>query len=156
MALFYTVIHMMTTVAPRTRSSLFSARMDDGLIKRLKQRGRLLGQPGSRLAERYIDEGLRMEEFPGIVFRTGPTGRRAGLLNGPDVWEIVADIQRAVKARRDPIATVARTTNLRADQIRLAAAYYDAFPDEIDQRIREDEAMAARAARTLSGIARPR
>ena len=94
-----------------------------------------------------------MEEFPGIVFRTGPTGRRAGVLNGPDVWEIVADIRRAVRARRDPIATVARTTNLRADQIRLAAAYYDAFPDEIDERIRDDEALAARAARMLSPIA---
>jgi hypothetical protein len=25
-----------------------------------------------------------MEEFPGIVFRTGPTGRRAGVAGGPD------------------------------------------------------------------------
>ena len=94
-----------------------------------------------------------MEQFPGIIFRTGPTGRRAGILNGPDVWEIVADIKRALRARRDPIATVARTTNLGADQIRLAAAYYDAFPDAIDERIRDDEALAARAARMLSPIA---
>ena len=94
-----------------------------------------------------------MEQFPGIVFRTGPTGRRAGVLNGPDVWEIVADIKRALRARRDPIATLAGTTNLGADRIRLAAAYYDAFPDEIDARIRDDEALAARAARMLSPIA---
>jgi hypothetical protein len=32
-----------------------------------------------------------------IVFRTGPTGRRAGLVDGPDVWEIV----RAVRCARD-------------------------------------------------------
>jgi hypothetical protein len=139
--------------AERRRTSLFSARLDNGLIRRLRQQGRRAGQSGSRLAERYIDEGLRMEEFPGIVFRTGPTGRRAGLLNGPDVWEIVADIKRAVRARRDPIGTVAQTTNVRADQIRLAAAYYDAFPDEIDERIQGDEVLAARAARMLSRIA---
>src|SRR5262245_12997774 len=119
----------MATMVGRRRTSLFSARLDRRLIQRLKQWGRRVGQSGSRLAERYIDEGLRMEEFPGVVFRTGPTGRRAGVLNGPDVWEIVADVKRAVRARRDPIATVARTTNLSVDQIRLAAAYYDAFPD---------------------------
>jgi len=140
-------------MAERRHTSLFSGRLDNGLIERLKQQGRRAGESGSRLAERYIDEGLRMEQFPGIIFRTGPTGRRAGILNGPDVWEIVADIKRALRARRDPIATVARTTNLGADQIRLAAAYYDAFPDEIDERIRDDEALAARAARMLSPIA---
>jgi hypothetical protein len=42
---------------------------------------------------------------------------------------------------------------LHADQIRLAAAYYEAFPDEIDARIRDDEALAGRAARMLSPLA---
>lgn len=35
-------------------------------------------------------------EHPGIVFRPGPTGRRAGLAGGPDVWEVV----RAVRSAR--------------------------------------------------------
>lgn len=35
-------------------------------------------------------------EHPGIVFRPGPMGRRAGLIGGPDVWEAV----RAVKSAR--------------------------------------------------------
>lgn len=30
-----------------------------------------------------------MEAHPGIVFRDGPSGRRAGLAAGPDVWEVV-------------------------------------------------------------------
>ena len=40
----------------------------------------------SSIGERQIDEGLRMEAHPGIVFRNGPSGRRAGLAAGPDVW----------------------------------------------------------------------
>ena len=36
-----------------------------------------------------MDEALRTEEHPGITFRAGPTGRRAGLVGGPDVWEVI-------------------------------------------------------------------
>jgi hypothetical protein len=43
------------------------------------------------VAERLIEEGLRTEEFPGIAFRSGPTGRRVGLVGGPDVWEIARE-----------------------------------------------------------------
>ena len=43
------------------------------------------------------------------------------------------------------------STNLSEDQIRLAADYYGAYPDEIDSRIREDENAAARL-RELLGI----
>jgi hypothetical protein len=43
------------------------------------------------VAEHLIEEGLRTEEFPGIAFRQGPTGRRVGLVGGPDVWEIARE-----------------------------------------------------------------
>ncbi len=47
------------------------------------------GMSLSSAANRLVDEALRMGEHPGIMFRPGPTGRRAGLTAGPDVWEIV-------------------------------------------------------------------
>jgi hypothetical protein len=78
------------------RTQPFSARLDIAVVERLRERSRRSGQSGARLAERLIDEGLRMEEFPGIVFRSGPAGRRAGLVDGPDVWEIVRDVKRAL------------------------------------------------------------
>jgi len=37
-----------------------------------------------------------MKEHPGVVFREGPSGRRAVLIGGPDVWEVV----RVVKSAR--------------------------------------------------------
>jgi hypothetical protein len=46
------------------------------------------GETRSQLALRLIDEGLRMDAHPGIVFRPGPAGRRPGLMAGPDVWEV--------------------------------------------------------------------
>src|ERR1039457_4808289 len=50
----------------------------------------------SAAANLLVDEGLRLTEHPGIAFRDGPTGRRAALAAGPDVWEVV----RAVRSAR--------------------------------------------------------
>ena len=126
-----------------------TARINQGVLERLARHSRRIGQTRSRLAERLIDEGLRIEEFPGIVFRSGPAGRRAALADGPDVWEIVRDLKRASAVRRDPVQTVLESTDLREDQLRLAATYYSAYPDEIDERIREEEGIAERLRQTL-------
>src|SRR6478752_5155543 len=34
-------------------------------------------------------EALKVREFPGVYFMPGPTGRRARLHGGPDVWEVI-------------------------------------------------------------------
>lgn len=125
--------------------------MNEAVLERLENLSRREGQPRSRVAEQLIDEGIRMREFPGIVFRPGPTGRRAALADGPDVWEIVRGLKQARSGDGDPIELLMASTNLREEQIRLAADYYGAYPDEIDSRIREDEDAAARL-RELLGI----
>ena len=65
-----------------------SVRLDDALAERLRLRARAAGETLSDRLRRYAEEGARREEHPLIVFRDGPTGRRAGLLGGPDVWEV--------------------------------------------------------------------
>jgi hypothetical protein len=123
-------------------TSPFSARLDSGLVERLRQLGAREGVTSSQLAERFIEEGVRSAELPGIVFRPGPTGRRAGLYGGPDVWEIVRDVNRARDSRaRDPIAVVVRSTDLGEDQVRLALAYYARYPDDVDARIEQAEEL---------------
>src|SRR5258708_38087757 len=76
-----------------TRPKAFSARWDAEVIARLDRRSEVLGTNKSRLAERYVDEGTRMDEHPGVVFRGGPTGRRAALAGGLDIWELVAALR---------------------------------------------------------------
>jgi hypothetical protein len=134
------------------RDGQLSARMDEAVLARLAKLSKREGQPRSRVAEQLIDEGIRMREFPGIVFRPGPTGRRAALADGPDVWEVVRGLKQARSGRADVIELLMASTNLRRDQIRLAADYYAAYPDEIDARIREDEVAADRL-RELLGVA---
>jgi hypothetical protein len=111
----------------------------------LDARSARLGQSKARIAERLIEEGLRTEELPGIVFRSGPTGRRAGIAGGPDVWEIARDLKGAAAAHAaDPIDTVARVSGLDHHIVELAASYYAAYPDDIDERILMNEQAAER------------
>lgn len=126
----------------------FSARLDSSLVARLKALSAREGLTSSQLAERFIEEGVRSAELPGIVFRAGPTGRRAGLHGGPDVWEIVRDVEHAREAHaRDPIAVVVRSTDLGESDVRLALAYYARYPEDIDARI----SQAVELERALTG-----
>ncbi len=130
-----------------TSAKSFSARWDAGVLERLGRRSELAGTNKSRLAERYVDEGTRMDEHPGIVFRGGPTGRRAALTAGPDAWEAIATLKSGEAKGERAIATTAKLLNLTELQIRTAVRYYGAYPEEIDERIRRnvEEADAAEA-----------
>ena len=66
-----------------------SIRFEDGLLARLRRRAGVTASSTSSLAQRLIDEGLRMADHPGVIFKDGPTGRRAALASGPDVWEVI-------------------------------------------------------------------
>jgi hypothetical protein len=123
----------------------FTARMDTAVLERLERRAQRSEVTKSRLALRYIDEGLRMEEHPGIVFRSGPTGRRAGLAAGPDVWQVIVMLRASERTGEDAIAAVAEFANLTVDQVRNALRYYADFPDEVDERIRRNEEVAREA-----------
>ena len=125
-----------------------SLRLPDEVRTRLDDESRRIASAPSSLAVVLIDEGLKMRRFAGIVFRDGPTGRRAGLANGPDVWEIVRDL-RHHGVDGDQISAVAEETGLAVELVDLAADYYATFPDEIDDRIAAD----VRAAEELRELA---
>lgn len=75
---------------PHYMSTPLSIRFEQSLLARLKRQALLSpGATVSGLAQRLVDEGLRMAEHPGILFKDGPTGRRATLAFGPAVWEVI-------------------------------------------------------------------
>jgi hypothetical protein len=138
----------MVSQAKRTKS--FSARFSAEVVEMLDARSERLGESKARVAERLIEEGLRIEAFPGIVFRSGPTGRRAGIAGGPDVWEIVRDLKGVVgEGSTDPIEVVANISGLDRAVVELAASYYAAYPDDIEERIRINEQAAERLRQVL-------
>jgi len=122
----------------------FSIRMSPRTLARLEVGARRRGEAKSRTAERLIDEGLRMEDHPGIVFRDGPTGRRAGLAGGPDVWQVVQTFQEFGSDGERAIAGAAEWGSLSHAQVNVALRYYGDFPGEIDERIAFNDEETAR------------
>ena len=119
-----------------------STRYPGETLERLSRRARREGNSRSALIQRYVAEGLEMDEYPGIVFRSGPAGRRAGLIGGPDVWEIVAVFGSFGDAER-----TGDWLDQPASAIETALRYYEEHRAEIDEWIRRNEEAAEAAER---------
>jgi hypothetical protein len=100
---------------------------------------RAAGSSQSALAERLIDEGLRMDAHPGIVFRDGPTGRRAGLAAGLDVWQIINWVKDQEGSPEERVAEAAQLLDLPVRWVQIAVRYYAEFTEEIDARIEAND-----------------
>lgn len=129
-------------------SSPLSIRFDRVLLDRLRRAAAGRDTTPSGLAQRLVDEGLRSQEFPGVMFRDGPAGRRAGLAVGPDVWEIVAAVRDCALRGEAAVEAVAADLSLTTGAMRVALAYYGAYPQEIDAEIADNEYAAEAALRS--------
>ena len=78
------------------------------------------------------EEAVKSREFPDVVFRNGPTGRRAAFRDGLDVWEVIEPYLLANKEW-----SVLRESYPDVDEVmlRTAVRYYESYPDEIEARI---------------------
>jgi hypothetical protein len=128
----------------QTAPKPFSIRMSQQTLARLDLGARRRGEAKARTAERLIDEGLRMEDHPGITFRDGPSGRRAALAGGPDVWEVLETLKGTELADEQAISATAEWGALTHAQVRTAVRYYADFRDEVDERISHNSQEADR------------
>lgn len=93
------------------------------------------------------EEELKTRHFPDVIYRPGPTGRRAALVGGPDVWEVIRDLRHWPDPGTNPIEHLAKDLDLPVELVSIAADFYAAFPDEIDARIEADEQAAEQTCR---------
>lgn len=130
-------------------SSPTSIRFEEPVSRRLTSYA--LRHPGvtrSAVAARFVDEGLRMDEHPGIAFRDGAAGRRAFVMGGPDVWEVVRAVRSARHAEprlgeRALLEMVEENTGVPQSMISTALAYWGAHPDEVEALIQHAERAEA-------------
>ncbi len=119
-----------------------SVRLNDATIARLGQHAQRVHLAPRTLAQRYVEEGLRMDDHPLIRFADGPSGRRAKLVGtGKDVWEIIT----AVRDNDGDAAETARYFEMPLGLVQAAISYYGAYRGEIDQWIEANEQQAAEA-----------
>jgi hypothetical protein len=119
-----------------------SLRLGDATVRRLGLRASRNHMPPRTLAQRYVEEGLRMDDHPLVRFADGPAGRRARLIGtGKDVWEVIA----TVRDNDGDLGETARYLGLPLGLVQAAVSYYGAYTDEIDQWIEGNEQETAEA-----------
>lgn len=128
-----------------------SLRLKEEALTRLGERAAGSGLAPRTLAQRYIEEGLRMDEHPLVRFVDGAAGRRPRLLGtGLDVWEVIA----TVRDNGGDAVAAADYLGVSAGTVDAAVAYYGQFTVEIDRWISANEREAEQAqAAWRAGIA---
>jgi hypothetical protein len=111
-------------------------------LARLEQRARLTRVPKTALADRYVEEGLAMDTYPGIVFRDGPSGRRPAVICGPDVWEVI----QVFLAEDRNIRASSENLNLRPGLVEAAVAYYADNQEAVNEWIEANRTLMDEAA----------
>jgi hypothetical protein len=123
-----------------------SIRFTASLLARLRQRANATpGASAAGLAQRLVDEGLRMADHPGVIFKDGPSGRRAALAYGPDVWEVIKFLREVDERGPAAIDAAAEVFAVDASRISTAISYYGDYPDEIDAEISAADEASVRA-----------
>ncbi|HEX9766785.1 MAG TPA: hypothetical protein VGA36_08470 [Nitriliruptorales bacterium] len=122
-----------------------SLRLPEDLRDRLAVAAEQQSTTLTALMERYAREGLATDAHPGIVFKSGPSGRRAALAGGPDVWEIVAALRATTGREQDRVTEVADQLGIHPRQVTIALGYATDHPDEILARIAANQTALVQA-----------
>jgi uncharacterized protein (DUF433 family) len=109
-----------------------SIRPRESTLERLRIRARLAGEQRTTLAERYLREGLLMDEFPGTHFVDGAMGRRPAIAGmALDVWEII----KVVQDNDGSVEDAAAYLEIEPRVVEIAVRYYGSNREEIDDWI---------------------
>lgn len=118
-------------------SQIVSLRLPDETAERLRVSARRTGRTLNEVAARSIEEWLRQEEFADIEFRSFNGERHACLKGALPVWQLIMvardysmDAEKTAAHFRWPVP-----------RVKAGFHYYEAYPQEIDQAIADNEAM---------------
>lgn len=76
-----------------------------------------------------------------------PTGRRAALAIGPDVWEVIATVRHVDGSGAEKVRNAAEMLSLDERWVQLAVEFYSAHPDEVEERIDANDRATEQARR---------
>ena len=137
---------------------VFTMRAQRRTLRALEEEARRYGVPPRTLAERMIEEGVKVRRHPGVVFIERGSGHRDAVLAGRprlSVW-MIAQVVRDSGGH----AEAAKYLSLSEPWVDQAMAYAKEYPAEIEQAIRENEEAFERVKRlyppALPPVRRPR
>ncbi|HET8566322.1 MAG TPA: hypothetical protein VFL77_07595 [Solirubrobacterales bacterium] len=113
------------------KSKPFSIRISTETEELIAAEARRTRRSKGAVIEGLAEEALRTRTFPGIAFRGEDWDRRPWVIGTAfDVWQVI-------DAYRDAgsVEAMVAAGNLSERQVRLALAYYERFPEEVDEAI---------------------
>lgn len=120
----------------------FSARWSPRTLEDAHARAERIGLKFNQLTERYVQEGIRMDEHPMIYFRDAAAGRRPTLVGKRlDVAAVVS----TVRQNDNSVEDAADYLRLPVSHVEACVRYYLAYQDEVDTWIAQDEEEAEAA-----------
>jgi len=120
----------------------FNARRSPKTLESLRSRSDRVDVPAGVLAERYVEEGLRMDDHPLIYFRQGAGGRRPALMGSRlDVFQVVETVKQNDNSPQEAAAYL----EIPLSHVHACLDYYLEFRDEIDTWIEREQEAAERA-----------
>ena len=117
-------------------------RMPDEVRLPLEEEAHLARRDFSSVANEVLLEGIKMRRIPGVVFADSPSGGRVARVAGTglEVFEVV----QAYRSMENSWARLKVSFDWLSDtQLKAALAYAEAYPEEIEERIRRDEQWTA-------------
>lgn len=112
----------------------FSVRLEAETERLVEAEARRTRRSKSAVVEAFTEEVARTRRFPGLGYRGDDARRRAWVIgSGLDVWEIIHMIEDFGSPE-----TLVADTHLSPAQVRLAVAYRNAYPEEIDQAVADN------------------
>jgi len=100
-----------------------------------------------------LAQGLSAIEHPGVVFRPGPSGWRAGLAGGPDVDEVIRALRASGATGENAVAAAAADLGIDTRFVHIAVDYAAENIDEIEARLLANETALERVRRLTAARA---
>jgi uncharacterized protein (DUF433 family) len=114
------------------KSEPFSLRLSPRVEAMITEEASRTRRSKGAVLEALAEEAIKTRRFPGVAFRGVDWDRRAWVIGTAlDVWEIVNAYQDF-----ESVPEMVQQTDLSERQIRLALAYRENFPEEIDDAAR--------------------
>lgn len=130
--------------------STTSVRLQDDLRAQLGRAAAAEDTTITELIERFVHEGLACAAHPGIVFKSGPSGRRAALAGGPDVWEVIGVLRHLSGSQEARVAVAAESLGLHERQVVIALNYAADHRQEIEDRMATNDRALHHAERVAA------
>lgn len=129
-----------------SQSTVISMRLPAESGLRLKRMARRHGWTASDASARLVEEGLRRSEFAFIDFRDSWAGRQACMQGSTlAVWEIML----LLRSYGGDVTAVARHLRWPQGRVQAAVHYAEAFPDEINEAMAENDATGFAALKRM-------